>query len=97
MKKLLALVLSVLSVGFVGVPANAKATESPSANIAANSVNPQIQIQIGRRNRYRRTRVVTQRRIVRIGRYWYREIIQIKYLPNGRRQIRVLSRVRIRN
>jgi hypothetical protein len=99
MKKLLTLALSVVSIGFVALPANAKAAESPLAAITANAVEPQIRITIGRnrnRNRNRRARVVTQTRVVRYGREWYRETIQIKYLPNGRTETRVISRVRVR-
>jgi hypothetical protein len=101
MKKLLALALSVVSIGFAAVPANTEAAESSTAAITANAVEPQIRITIGRnrnrnRNRNRRARVVTQTRVVRYGRYWYRETIQIKYLPNGRTETRVISRVRIR-
>ena len=46
-------------------------------------------------NRDRRTRVVTQTRVVRSGRRVYRETVQIRY-QNGRTTTRVISRVRIR-
>ena len=46
--------------------------------------------------RNNRVRTVTQTRIVRQGYRTYRETIQIKYLPNGRTQTRVISRTRIR-
>lgn len=97
MKKLLALSLSVLSIGFVASPAvEAKATESPAATMTANAVAPQIKIQIGNRNRNRRVRTTTTTRIVRVGRQRFRETIQTRYLPNGRTQTKVISRVRIR-
>ncbi len=43
-----------------------------------------------------RVRVVNRTRIVRIGYRRYREVVQYRYLPNGRVQTRVLSRTRIR-
>lgn len=43
----------------------------------------------------RRVRIETQTRIVRQGRNVFRETIQIKYLPNGRTQTKVIKRVRI--
>lgn len=46
--------------------------------------------------RNNRVRIVTQTRIVRQGWRTFRETIQIKYLPNGRTQTKVISRVRIR-
>lgn len=51
-----------------------------------------------RDTRYNRrgTRIETETRIVRIGRQRFRETYQIRYLPNGRTQTRLLSRVRIR-
>lgn len=48
-----------------------------------------------RRNE-RRVRVVTQTRIVRRGRQIYRETYEVRYLPNGRTQTRLISRVRVR-
>lgn len=102
MKKFLALSALVASIGF-GVPmaANAAATNSEAATTSATSGESQVRVQIGpqRRNRNirnRRVRVVNRTRIVRVGRQRYRETIQIRYLPNGRTQTRVISRVRIR-
>jgi hypothetical protein len=39
---------------------------------------------------------VTQTRLVRYGRQVIRETYQITYLPNGRTQTRLISRVRVR-
>jgi hypothetical protein len=87
MKKLLALTLSLASVGFV-----ASSTEAKAAAAA-----PQVRVQIGQGRRYnRRVRVVNQTRLVRSGRQVYRETYQIRYLPNGRTQTRLISRVRVR-
>jgi hypothetical protein len=103
MKKLLALTLSVASFGFAASSVEAKATESPATTVTINAAEPQIRVQIGqnRRNNRRiirnnRVRTVTQTRIVRVGRQRYRETIQVRYLPNGRTQTRVISRVRTR-
>ena len=95
MKKLLALTLSLASIGFVASSAEAKAagtSVSPASTVAATTVAPQW-----RRERYnRRVRVVTQTRLVRRGRQVYRETYQIRYLPNGNTQTRLISRVRVR-
>ena len=100
MKKLLALALSLASLGFITSAAEAKTTEasiSPTTTIAA----PQRQRQRwwDRRNdrrNDRRVRTVTQTRLVRNGRRVYRETYQVRYLPNGRTQTRLISRVRVR-
>lgn len=92
MKKLLSLLLSLASVGVIAWSAEAKAAES-ATTIAA----PQVRIQIGPRRRHaRRVRVFTQARIVHIGRRVYRETYRVRYLPNGRTQTSLISRVRIR-
>jgi len=100
MKKILALSLLLMS-AVVFVPS---AEAKNITNVAANNVaEPQVRIQLGQNRRNRqmrnnrgRVRVVNQTRIVRFGRQRYRETIQIRYLPNGRTQTRVISRVRIR-
>jgi hypothetical protein len=102
MKKLLALALSVASIGAVASSAEAKATgTSVSTATTIAAVAPQVRIQLGgdRRNNRRfnrRVRVATQTRFVRMGRQVYRETYQIMYLPNGRTQTRLISRVRVR-
>lgn len=53
-------------------------------------------IQQDARYNRRGARIVTQTRIVRVGRQRFRETIQIRYQPNGRTTTRVLSRTRIR-
>ncbi len=96
MKKLLALALTVASVGFVASPAEAKAAgavASATAATAASTIAPQWR---NRRYRRSRVRVVNQSRLVRVGRRVYRETYQIRYLPNGRTQTRLISRVRVR-
>jgi hypothetical protein len=94
--------LSLASIGFVASSAEGKASESSIFTAAANAaVAPQIRIQLGggRRNNRdfnRRVRTVTQTRLVRYGRQTFRETYQITYLPNGRSQTRLISRVRVR-
>jgi hypothetical protein len=97
MKKLLALTLSLASIGLVASSAEAK-TSAPSVSsstvVAANATA----VQWGRRDRVNRrgVRVTTRSRLVRVGRRVYRETYQIRYLPNGRTQTRLISRVRVR-
>lgn len=97
MKKLLGLTLAIASVGFVAAPAETKAAET-NLSRAENVVSYAPAPQWGRRNRRynRRVRVVNQSRLVRVGRRVYRETYQIRYLPNGRTQTRLISRVRVR-
>lgn len=104
MKKLLALTLTLASLGFMGIAGTTEA----KAN-AVTSGTPQVRIQIGQRrrrdrdrydrnrydNRYREIREERQTRIVRSGWHTYRETFVIRYLPNGRTETRVVSRDRI--
>lgn len=78
MKKLLALTLAVLSVGFVISPVQAKTTESSANTIKANSLEPQY------RNRQRNRRVVRTTRVSRNG----RRIVTRTIRPNGRVVVR---------
>jgi hypothetical protein len=96
MKKFLALaVLLGSSVFFVP---SIEAKTSSNALELNNSATPQISIRLGnrQRNRYRRARVVTRTRIIRVGYRTYREVVQYRYRPNGSVTTRVLSRTRIR-
>ena len=94
MKKFLALSL-LLGTSVMFVPsAEAKAAE---INSAATSIESNAAPQIYRQRRnWRGVRVVTRTRIVRVGYRTFREVIQYRYLPNGRITSRVLSRTRIR-
>ncbi|HEY0101656.1 MAG TPA: hypothetical protein VGB76_22205 [Pyrinomonadaceae bacterium] len=99
MRKLLALTLSLASIGFVASPAEAKASAANIAPAAANAAAASpASVQWGRNNRRinRRARTVTQSRLVRIGRRTFRETYQITYWPNGRTETRLISRVRVR-
>jgi hypothetical protein len=97
---LLALTLSLASIGFVASPAEAKAegsSISPATVVSAAAVAPQW----GSRRRWERrnnrgVRVVTQTRLVRSGRRVYRETYQVRYFPNGGTSVRLISRVRVR-
>lgn len=92
MKKFITLSLLMATMMFTAVFANAapKAASEPQLWEGRNQPR-RVQ-----RNNRSRVRVVTQTRIVRVGRQRYRETIQIRYLPNGRTMTRVISRVRIR-
>ena len=92
MKKLLALTLSLASIGFVASSAEAKASASTNAAIAPAS----IQWERNNRRGNRRVRTVTQTRLVRVGRRVFRETYQITYLPNGGTRTRLISRDRVR-
>ena len=104
MKKILALTLTLGSIGFAASSAEAKPSISPASAIAAAGVAPQVRLRIGpqRRRRwdrgYRRglVRVTTQSRFVRVGRHVWRETYQVRYLPNGLTQTRLISRVQVR-
>jgi hypothetical protein len=101
MKKLLALTLSLASLGFIASTAEAKTTEaaiSPATTIA-RAAAPQRPWEWDRRNdrrNQRRVRTVTQTRLVRYGRQVYRETYQTMYLPNGRTRTQLVSRIRVR-
>ncbi|MEO7509840.1 MAG: hypothetical protein ABIZ95_21515 [Pyrinomonadaceae bacterium] len=108
MKKLIALTLSLASLGLFATSAEARSSRSPAV-----SQMDQTSSQFRRQDRQRdrrwrdrnrwednhrndRVRVFTESRIVRYYGHPYREIVQIRVWPNGRTETRVLSRVRIR-
>ncbi|MGI9035167.1 MAG: hypothetical protein ACR2GD_03900 [Pyrinomonadaceae bacterium] len=103
MKKFLT--LSILSLSILITASFAEANTIGAAKPitpAANALEPQVRIRIGRHGRIRRiypirrVRVVTRTRFVHRGFRTYRETIQTRYLPNGRVITRVISRVRVR-
>ena len=99
MKKFL--VLSLILGAFVLAAPVAEAATSATASVNVQQdryyrQNRRITRNNNRRYDQRRVRVVNQTRIVRIGRQRFRETIQIRYLPNGRTQTRLISRVRVR-
>lgn len=98
MKKLLSTILMLGSLIFVGVAAPAKADP-----VAALS-KPQVRIEPGQRRRYRRPYWArgelvgygqTVTRVVRRGWRTYQETYRIRYLPNGRTRMILVSRVRL--
>lgn len=93
MKKLLALTLTLASIGFVASSAEAKSSGSTSAAVASPA---SVQWRGDNRRYNRRVRTTTQTRLVRHGRRVFRETYQITYWPNGRTQTRLISRVRVR-
>ena len=107
MKKLLAITLALASFGFIGSWSETQASTSASA--AKPQVRIQIGRQ-RRRDRdyryrdnryrdydrdYRDGRVMTQTRVVNYGWHTFRETYQTRYLPNGRSETTVISRVRL--
>jgi hypothetical protein len=96
MKKILGITLAAASLGFVGLSSQANATPRSSVTVAATASPQWERDRYGRRayNR-RRARTVTQSRVVRLGRRLYRETYVVRYLPNGRTDTRLISRVRI--
>jgi hypothetical protein len=100
MKKLFAITLMLLSIGFVGWGENQAATSTiSSANGVTNAANAVPQEWRYRQNRRwrnpSRVRTVRTTRIVRYGYRTYRETYLVRYLPNGRTQTTLLSRERI--
>lgn len=98
MKKLLAITLALASLGFMG-----SWTESQASPVA-HGTNPQIRIRIGpQRRRYRDDRyrgfrdrdVRVETRLVNYGWHTYRETYRVRYMPDGRTETTVISRVRI--
>lgn len=104
MKRLLAFALALATFGFVAAPAEAKAA---GARVISSAHAPAPQWEnSGRRTRNRwgrrwnhrggGVRVITETRFVRFGRRLYRETYQVRFLPNGRTQAMLISRVRVR-
>lgn len=89
MKKIITLSFLLVSFAFTATFASAQSYIPQQDRYNQNRRND-------RNWRNNRVRTVTQTRIVRQGFRTYRETIQIKYLPNGRTQTRVISRTRIR-
>jgi hypothetical protein len=101
MKKLLGLALALASVGFASSSAEAKGAEphvSRASAVEASAFAPQRRNRgmWDRRDNNRRVRVVTQTRLVRRGRQVWRETYEVRYLPNGATQTRLISRIRVR-
>ncbi len=104
MKRVLGMVLALVSMGFV-VGAEAKAADISHQNTSVNAnATPEPQWnrdrygrRYGRRydRRWGRTRTVRRSRVVRYGRRLYRETYAITYLPSGRYSTRLISRYRI--
>ena len=100
MKRILALALTLASVGLTASAAEAKAGAAAGGAAVSSAVAAPAAIQ-WRRNRggawgRNRVRVTTQTRLVRRGRQVWRETYQIRYLPNGSAQTRLISRERVR-
>ncbi len=103
MKKLLALSLLLGSMLFTVSSVEAKTASSENAvelNIVQQkNKNWQKNRQYNQNRRYnqrRQAQVITRTRFVRVGGRLYREVYQIRYLPNGRTSTRLLGRTRVR-
>ena len=94
MRRLLGLALAFASIGVAGLGSEAKANEI-STNNEAVAYNAQWQGDRYGRRIYNRRRTVRRTRVVRLGRRLYRETYVVRYLPNGRVDTRLISRVRI--
>ena len=95
MKRLLGLVLAVVSIGVVGLGSEANAVENSNNSVLTASDAQWQRDRYGRRI-YNRRRTVTRTRVVRLGRRLFRETYVVRYLPNGRIvDTRLISRVRI--
>jgi hypothetical protein len=99
MKRFLAITLTLASVGIAAssVEAKSAAPSAASVNASKAAAAPAAVQWRNRRNWGRnRVRVSTQTRLVRRGRQVWRETYQVRYLPNGATQTRLISRVRVR-
>jgi hypothetical protein len=99
MRRLLGITLALVSFGYTGLSSDAKATElsANGATVLSASASSQSQRDRWGRRTYRRraVRTTTRSRVIRIGRRLYRETYLVSYLPNGRTNTRLISRVRI--
>jgi hypothetical protein len=94
MKKLFAITLMLLTLGFVGLGE----TQAATSNEVSRTVNVVPQEWRYRQREWRnrgRVRTVRTSRIVRYGFRTYRETYLVRYLPNGRTQTTLISRERI--
>lgn len=99
MKKFLALTLTLASVGFVATSAEAKTAgtaNSVTATAATKAAAAPVAVQWRNPRNRTRIRMRTYSRLVRRGRWVYRETYQVRYMPNGRTVTRLISRVRVR-
>ena len=96
MKKLITTAL-IFGAAIVAVPSMSIIAATPAPQEMQRQNRQDNDRRDNDRNRNsRRGRTVTTTRIVREGRWRYRETIQTTYMSNGRTRTRVVSRVRIR-
>ena len=104
MKRLLALALTLTSLGFAAPSAKAKeSSSSPTTIISSNAGGLQFQREgrweedDRRDRRFRhRSRIRVYTRYVRFGRMVFRETYLVRYLPYGGVRTRLISRERVR-
>lgn len=92
MKKLLTISLLFASIGISSFSAEAKTIET--TNLTKGSMI-EVSAQPGR-SRYRRPRVTYRTRYVRRGYALYKETLRYTIYPNGRTQVSVIRRIRVR-
>ena len=95
MRRLLGITLVLASLGTAAFAAESKSVPTLTATTLDAGAAPQWQRDRYNRRVNRRTRSITRTRVVRVGRRLYRETYVVRYLPNGRTDTRLLSRVRI--
>jgi len=98
MKKLFAITLMLLSIGFAGWAETQAASSTKGVSHAVNAVPQEWRYRTRRDRNWRnrnRVRVVRTSRIVRYGFRTFRETYLVRYLPNGRTQTTLISRERI--
>jgi hypothetical protein len=106
MKKLLALALTLASLGFAAPSAEAKtngSSSSPTTIISSNGAGLQFEREdrFGRQDRWERrnshrSRIRVYTRYVRFGRMVFRETYLVRFLPYGGVRSRLISRERVR-
>ena len=102
MRKIMAVVLSVASLGVFAATGEASVARKLGATGELSPTAPQVRIQIGgRRDNYRRynryggVRTERQTRIVSYGRRTFRETYLVRYFPDGRTQTVLVDRERV--
>ncbi len=101
MRKIMAAVLAVASLGVFAVTGEGNVTRQKSVAMSEFSPNaPQVRIQIGQDRRWdrrynRNVRTERQTRIVRYGWRTYRETYLVRFFPDGRTQTTLIDRERI--
>ncbi len=95
MKKLLTIAFVLGTMVFTVPFAQAKDNSANSFNVETLQQRRGYPQRRYNNRRYNRVRTYFQTRNVRRGRYLYRETYRVRVLPNGRRQVQFVRRVRV--